>query len=215
MADINALAAQDLGSIWRSLRDGADPAEALHDILPAIVDKYGAAAASWAADWYDDLRDSLGIGGSFSAIPAEPGDTGAHALIGWALDEATDDGSLIALLEGGLQRRVVNFGRFTIMSSSVGDKYAGGWQRLGQGKNCDFCDVLISRGNVYSEDTADFGAHDHCNCVAVPAFKGEPKPVKPYTPSTRWSSDPKVAARQRKANREAVSAWISQAEGGD
>ena len=178
LADLNVLASRDLGSLFRSLREGDDAAEALHDLLPALIDRYGAAASALAADWYDDLRESLGVGGRFAAIPADAADTGAHALVGWALDEATDDGSLVALLEGGMQRRVVNFGRFTITESSTRDPRADGWMRLGQGANCDFCNVLISRGAVYSESTVTFASHDHCNCIAVPAFKGKPRPVR-------------------------------------
>lgn len=199
LADLNVLAARDLGRIFRALQEGDDVAEALHDILPALIDTYGQAAATVAADWYDDLREAKGIGGRFAAIPAEAGDAGAHSLVGWALDSATDDESLVALLEGGMQRRVVNFGRFTVMGSSIADPRADGWQRLGQGKNCVFCDMLISRGAVYSEATADFGAHDHCNCIAVPAFQGEAREVKPYTPSTRKGTD---------ADRARVRDWI-------
>lgn len=200
LADINVLASRELGSLFRSLQEGDNAEEALRDILPALIDKYGSAATAVAADWYDDLRDSLGVGGKFAAIPADVADTGAQSLIGWALDTATDDGSLIALLEGGTQRRVVNFGRFTIMESSVSDPRADGWQRLGQGANCAFCDMLISRGSVYSESSADFGSHDHCNCVAVPAFRGTAREVQKYKPSLRGSSE---------AERALARAWIA------
>lgn len=177
-AALNALAARDLGRLMRSLRDGDNVQEALHDILPALIDTYGTAASTVAADWYDELRETQGVGGRFVAIPADIEDTGAHALIGWALDEAVDDGSLVALLEGGLQRRVVNFGRFTITQSSYADPRADGWMRLGSGSNCPFCDMLISRGAVYSEATVTFASHDHCNCIAAPAFRGKPRPVR-------------------------------------
>ena len=177
-ADLNVLAARDLGGLFRSLREGDNAEEALRDLLPALVNQYGQAAATLAADWYDDLRESMGVGGRFVAIPADLEDAGAHALIGWALDESTDDGSLIALLEGGVQRRVVNFGRFTVTESAYADPAADGWMRLGQGANCPFCDMLISRGAVYSKSSVTFASHDHCNCIAVPAFKGKPRPVR-------------------------------------
>lgn len=211
LADLNTLAARDLGRIWRALQEGDNAAEAFHDILPALIDQYGAAASALAAYWYYDLRESLGVGGRFVAIPADPKDSGAHALIGWALDEATDDGSLIALLEGGLQWRVVNFGRFTVTGSSIADPRADGWQRLGQGLNCPFCNLLISRGAVYSEASVTFASHDHCNCIAVPAFKGEPRPVRldeqgkrldKSTRRTRTEDD------QREADNARLRAWI-------
>lgn len=212
LADLNVLASRDLGRIFRALRDGDNAAEALHDILPGLIDKYGEAASTVAADWYDDLRESKGVGGRFVAIPADVKDSGAHALIGWALDEATDDQSLVALLEGGTQRRVVNFGRFTITDSSYADAYADGWMRLGQGSNCPFCDVLISRGAVYSESSVTFASHDHCNCIAVPAFKGEPRPVrldeqgKRLDVSTRRD---RTKDDQREASNARVREWVA------
>lgn len=212
LADLNVLAARDLGRLFRSLREGDNAAEALHDLLPTLIATYGQAAAAIAADWYDDLRDSLGVGGRFVAIPADADDVGAHALIGWALDTATDDGSLVALLEGGMQRRVVNFGRYTITESAYEDPNADGWMRLGSGKNCEFCDMLISRGAVYSERTVRFASHDHCNCVAAPAFKGAPLPVllddegKRLTKSTR--RDRTTEAQRDKSNKR-VRDWIN------
>lgn len=211
-ADLNALAARDLGGLFQSLRAGDNAEEALRDLLPGLIDAYGSAAATLAADWYDDLRDSLGVGGRFVAIPADVEDTGAHALIGWALDEATDDGSLIALLEGGIQRRVVNFGRFTVTDSAVADPQAEGWMRLGVGLNCPFCDMLISRGAVYSEGTVRFASHDHCNCIAAPAFKGKPRPVRLDAAGRRLDvstrADRTDEARKARSNA-GVRAWVA------
>jgi hypothetical protein len=31
----------------------------------------------------------------------------------------------------------------------------------------------------------DFGSHDNCGCQAAPAWKGEPRPVKPFVPTER------------------------------
>lgn len=211
-ADLNALAARDLGGLFRSLREGDNAEEALRDILPALINRYGQAAATLAADWYDDLRESMGVGGRFVAIPANIDDPGAHALIGWALDEATDDGSLVALLEGGMQRRVVNFGRFTITESSYADSRADGWMRLGQGANCPFCDVLISRGAVYSESTVTFASHDHCNCIAAPAFKGKPRPVRLDEEGRRLdysSRGDRTDDKQREASNKRVREWVA------
>lgn len=196
----------------RSLRDGDNAREALHDLLPALIDTYGMAAAAVAADWYDDLRESQGVGGRFVAIPADIEDTGAHALVGWALDEATDDGSLVALLEGGVQRRVVNFGRFTITQSSYADPRAEGWMRLGSGSNCPFCDLLISRGAVYSEATVTFASHDHCNCIAAPAFKGKPRPVRLDEEGRRLdvsSRTDRTNDAQRETSNKRVREWVA------
>jgi hypothetical protein len=201
VADLNDLAAHDLSALWREVADAAQAAEALRDILPGLIDAYGSAAAAMAADWYDDLRAKVGVPGSFTAIPADIPDVGAPALIGWASSTATDDAAFRSLIEGGMQRRIANFSRLTVMGSSTADPRARGWQRVGEGAcRNGFCDMLIARGAVYTEATADFAAHDHCKCQAVPAFGGEPLPVKPYTPSTRRTSD---------ADRATVREWLA------
>jgi len=146
---------------------------ALSDVLPALIETYGAAATAIAADWYDEVRAAQEVAGSFSAIPSEAGDRGAHELIGWAAAKATDDAAFTSLLLGGLQRRIANAGRDTIIGSSLADPRAEGWMRLGQGPSCAFCMMLIGRGAVYSEDSVKFGAHDDCNCQAGPKFAGK------------------------------------------
>lgn len=169
LANLSGLAAGDIDVIWREVSTAALAAEALNDVLPALVATYGAAAASLAADWYDELRDSRGVSKRFSAIPAEVADSGTGALVGWATSTATDLTTLQTLVAGGLQRRIVNFSRLTVTGSSLADPSAVGWQRVGVGE-CDFCQMLLGRGAVYTEATADFQSHDHCACGAEPVF---------------------------------------------
>jgi hypothetical protein len=57
--------------------------------------------------------------------------------------------------------------------------------------------MLIGRGAVYSEAGVDFAAHDHCGCQAAPAWKNEPRPVKPFTPSKRRVNDADRARARR------------------
>lgn len=159
------LAEADLDSLLRrSVSESA-----LRAALGPLVGAYGAAAATLAAEWYDELRDTQRARGRFQAIPASVDESGEQALIGWAFSEATDESALQALLAGGLQRRIANYSRLTVMDSAVRDPAARGWRRAGSG-GCDFCRMLIGRGAVYTEATADFQSHDHCNCAAVPAF---------------------------------------------
>ena len=154
-------AAADLQVVWRSVEKAVDAGEALNDILPALVDQYGVAAAAMAAQWYDSLRDKAEVAGSFRSDPIDIKDSGTGALIGWALSEATDYPTFQTLILGGTQRRIANFARSTVTTASVADPGAHGWQRVGTGE-CDFCEMLLGRGAVFSEATADFAAHDHC-----------------------------------------------------
>jgi hypothetical protein len=201
--DLATLADRDLTALWRQVSTAAQAREALSDILPALVETYGAAAATVAADWYDDARDKAGVGGRFSAIPADLTDSGAVVLARWGIEPLfaaePDWDAAQTLIKGGLQRRIANASRDTVAGSSIADPKADGWQRTGSG-SCAFCAMLIGRGAVYSEASADFASHDHCHCAAVPAFSGEPRPVKPYTPGPRTGS---------KADFERAKAWIA------
>jgi hypothetical protein len=192
VADLSTLAAADLRALWGQVSTPEDARNALRAVLPPLTDTYGLAAAAVAADWYDELRDELNIGGRFFAIVADIGDTGTDSLARWGISPLfgaeADWNAAKSLIEGGLQRRIANAARETVRLSSIEDPKALGWQRVAAG-GCGFCRMLASRGAVYSERSADFASHDHCNCHAVPAFDGAPRLVKPYTPSEREVSD--------------------------
>lgn len=164
-------AESDLAGMWRHIETPQQAEAALRDVLPALITTYGSAAATVAADWYDDVRDRAGVRGSFRAIPAEIPEPGAQALVGWALAEASDLPGFQTLILGGAQRRITNFSRLTVTGSSIADPRAVGWQRVGGGSSCDFCSMLLGRGAVYSESTADFEAHDHDQCGAEPVWR--------------------------------------------
>ena len=178
------LALNDMAAMWRQVSNAVEARIAMQDVLPALIRTYGMAASAVAADWYDEARLAAEVSGSFRAIPASIENNATDALALWASEHGTDLASVQKLAEGGIQRRIVNWGRETVAGSALADPKADGWQRVGVG-SCDFCNLLIGRGAVYSEATADFASHDWCNCAAVPAFSGKPRPVKPYTPGPR------------------------------
>lgn len=188
------IALADLDASWRDITTADAAREAMLDLLPRLTDLYGSAAATLAADWYDSYRETLDIAGSFRALAAELPDRGrTAALARWGIDPLfgpePDFPAAKTLIAGGFQRIVLDASRETVAASSVADPKAEGWQRLGQGSNCAFCQMLIDRGAVYREATAAFASHDHCNCFAAPAFHGVPRPVDPYTRSRRVGSD--------------------------
>lgn len=188
-AALTRLARRDLDALWRMVARGAAAEVALRDLLPTIVEQYGTAGAALAAEWYDEQREKAGVSGQWTAEPIRSSDRGSQSLIGWALAAATDDAALAALILGGVQRRIADHVRYTVAGNSVADPAASGWQRVARGDGCAFCQMLAGRGAVFSEASADFASHDDCNCAAVPAWSGQPVPVKPYTPSLRGASD--------------------------
>lgn len=189
---LTRFAVKDVRGLWRQVSTPDQAKQALRDVLPDLSRTYRLAAATVAADWYDDVRDRHGVKGRFTAIVNDFDDAGADALAGWGvgpLYKAEPDwASSLTLVEGGLQRRIADAARDTVRESSIEDPQARGWQRETSG-GCEFCEMVASRGVVFSEASADFASHDNCQCVAVPAFEGAAKPVRPYTPSERDITD--------------------------
>lgn len=188
LGSLTALALRELASIPDSL-------DALIAAIPDLVGVYGAAAGSLAADWYDELRDQTKIPGAFRAVVPEVPDPGAQSLVFWAAQFP----DIRQLIEGGVQKRILNVARDSIATSAVADPQARGWQRVGHGE-CSWCQMLISRGSVYTKATVTFASHDSCRCTALPAWNGKEVAVKPYTPSERSMSD---------ADRNRAKAWIA------
>jgi hypothetical protein len=198
------LAGSDLEELWRQVSDAVEARDALMDVLPALIETYGEAAASVAADWYDDLRDEDEIRGRFTAVVPDAASAGGESLAGWAMEpyldlDEFDWGAAKSRVAGGMQRCITDSARRVITLSSVEDPQADGWQRVARSNGCYFCRMLAGRGAVYTEDTADFSSHDGCHCTAAVAWSGREKPIKAYTPSRRNSTE---------ADRQRTYAWL-------
>lgn len=163
------LADRDLSRLWQLVANGAAADEALHDLLPAIVREYGAAGGAMAAEWYDQQREKAEARGRYFALPIEPDDRGAHALVGAALTQARDDSTLKTLILGGVQRRLADHVRLTVANNAVDDRAAQGWIRVGSSGACGWCDQYLD-GEIRTSAGYDFDAHDNCNCSVTPAF---------------------------------------------
>lgn len=213
-------ARKELDPLWSiSL---ADIPDALFSLLPALVDKYGLASASAAATWYDQLRESEGIKGLFQAVIPPLDDLNPEALAGWGgqpLKEILEtdqpivsSGEPDALeatryrVESGLQKRIVNAANVTVSKSAADDPQARGYMRRTRPGACHFCVMVASRGAVYTKASATFACHENCYCECVPAWGGLARPVDPYKPSDKPSTQ---------ADRDRVRRWIVQnMEGG-
>lgn len=174
LAELVTLADKDLRLLFRKFTTADTARDGLMDVLPRFVNIYGSAAATLGADWYDDLRDAAEARGRFTAIPADLPDRGrTDALARWGVAPLfaaePDFATTLVKVGGGLQRIILNADRESVMRSSVADRSARGWARAGAGE-CEFCQMLIGRGAVYSEASADFESHDHCGCIAVPEW---------------------------------------------
>ena len=209
VADLSSMAVAELVSVWPQVA-GLDPVaarEVLVEALPDLFGPYGDAAASLAADWYEELRDEQRVAGRFRpTLAPEPVEDQWKALAGRAVGSlfgaAPRPDDALTILSGGLQRAVANQHRLTVVDSTKADPKAKGWKRVGVGHNCGFCNMLIGRGHVYRGDSVTFRAHDHCNCAASPVWADNVVYVtgEPYVQSqNRPRSDAALKARNKRA----------------
>ncbi|MEO6627623.1 MAG: hypothetical protein ABIP03_03555 [Aquihabitans sp.] len=177
--ELSDLAQRDIALLLAPVSGDAVAARLLLEVaLPDLVSVYGSAAATLGAEMYDELRYEAKVTGRFVARPAVlPGLARTASLAKWAVDPlfaaTPDSAAATERVGGGLQRIIANADRETVMGSSIADPKAQGWKRLARTNGCGFCRMLASRGAVYTKTSVDFGAHDHCGCVAAPQFGGD------------------------------------------
>lgn len=156
IADLNTLAYADIAELMRQVDDGEQARDGLMDLLPLLAVIYGSAAATLAADWYDDLRDAAGAAGRFLAIPAETTvDADRIApLARWAVgpmfSPEPDATKAVTRASGGLQRIIANADRDTITTSVESDPAPAGWVRSASSGACAFCKMLATRDVFYN-----------------------------------------------------------------
>jgi len=170
--DLTDIARNDLRVLFRQFDTAEAARQGLLDVLPRLVTIYGAAAATLAADYFDDLRDASEAKGRFRAIPAEPETGGLDALARWAVgpmfQAAPDPLAALSLAAGGAQRSIANAARLTVVQSSLADPRAQGWTRVGHGE-CDWCKQYLD-GEVHYVEGYDFQAHNNCGCTAETVY---------------------------------------------
>ena len=213
LVDLTTLARRDLAAFWALVQDWpADQIrDALMDVLPALGDEYGDAAAELAASYFETARERADARGSFAPVLAERPDRARwEALSRWGVDPlfaaAPDAATALSRVSGGLQRTIADQHRLTVVESSLADPAASGWRRVGVGDNCGFCRMLIDRGHIYTEAGATFRSHDHCNCAAAPSWDSNVVKVstEPYRQSRKNRSD-----ATRKADNARARAYIA------
>lgn len=178
------------GLLTVQVDDLAALADWIVDFLPGIAEEYGMAMAVLGASWYETLRDEAGVSGTFDPVlPELPDPYRWESMARWVT--AGNKAEVETLVQGGVQRTLMNMHRETVMDSVVADPEAAGWARFARPGACGFCRMLTSRGAVFTEKTAKFGAHDHCSCLAGPIWKGRgtARQVDAYRKSARRRED--------------------------
>jgi hypothetical protein len=200
-AVITEAARAELASLW-PLTDLAAPGAvaAVKLAYAAVAAKWGAAAATSAAEHYDELRITAKVRGLFRATPADPvGREVTDKTVESAFKAnpaATDTTSALPVeqrvpvrLADSIGRHVLQPARDTIVANGAKDPAKPkGWARVPTSDHpCAFCVLMASRTHLYTSRETARGKytatgtrpdseryHSKCNCIAVPVFTDAP-----------------------------------------
>lgn len=169
-----------------------------------VVSQYGDIAASMAAEWFDDIRVSEGVVGSFRATPqaspygADAVDGMVRRAVGPMFDDVPDVAAVMRTVAPNAGKYVLGAARETVRRNSFIDPRGTGFQRVARPGACDFCLMLVGRGAVYKKETAFFASHGDCNCAAVPSWDRDAPEVDVdlYQASRRTTGMNEAARRQ-------------------
>lgn len=190
--------------------------------LYALIFKYGQASSSLATNYYKQARVASGVLGRITVIPADPAPPAqVKQAVSWATNtlrvSEPDLDAFSTQIQGLSSKMVMDAGRTTVIDAVHRDTKAKGWARIpeptaSKSGTCAFCALLATRGLVYkSEKSADFRAHDHCECHAEPVFNA----YEPSAQVRQWqalyaSSTRAVTGKaKRNAFRQALAAQSS------
>lgn len=186
---LRARALQDYQRIWPLWQGDPRTFNRLVEASVPLVRAHHRVSAAVAAAYYDSFRRAEQADGDATPRLAPPVEverviaslyvtgrvaTGKAILAGQSPQAAMQ--TAFVRTSGALSRHVLSGGRDTLILSAAEDRAAQGWARVTGGEPCGFCAMLASRGPVYSEDTVDFQAHDHCSCSAEPSYDGSEWP---------------------------------------
>lgn len=159
------------------------------DAAGTVIDRYGAASATLAADFYDAQREASGVAGRFTAPLAEaPPREQIEASLRWAAKDLwprQEERATVAQLqpmpvrleqaahkaEGAAQKLALDQGRETVREAVQRDPRAIGYARAAALGACSFCKLMASRGAVYKDFESVGGA-------ANERFEGDASVVK-------------------------------------
>lgn len=194
LAGVSQAGIRELEAIWPKLNLSSPSGIALPlaSVLAEVADQYGAAAATLAADWYEEARFDAGFTDAFTVAPAAlPDQSRFNALARWGVGPLfganPDPATALSRVSGGLQRIVLGQARDTTVGAIAEDPANPTYARHASANACAFCALVASRGPVYtSEATAGLGAryHDDCHCAVVEVFPGQEYAEAPYV--AKW-----------------------------
>lgn len=160
------------------------------EFFKELVGIYGDAAATLAADFYEELAEAAGEGVPPAAL-VEPAEGSMEGSVRYAACNLFGQQASVPLFMDAVERSVRTFvkkmANDTMSANAVRDgaKHGVRFARVPTGpETCAFCITLASRGFVYAspETAGEFDHyHDDCDCRVVAGF-GDDAGVDGYDP---------------------------------
>jgi hypothetical protein len=166
LESLSTAALADLRALLSSLEDvSPERSKAiLFEAFPEVFNPYAAASSAVSASFYEEVRDLVGVKGSFEAATLDSVETDRWgALVGaGTAPRMLEQGAanlMFQFLSGGLTSILTTIAADTIVGNAAIDPAPMGYQRVPKPGCCAFCGMLASRGssgttNYSSEDAA-------------------------------------------------------------
>lgn len=192
---IRAKAIRDFQKLWPVWRGDEETFRLLVSATIPLVKGHRGRSGALAAGYFERFRAAEKVGGTAAGRTAAAADTkairtslyvtGLNGMkrgveAGFSPQAARQ--SALVQVTGAITRHVLSGARGAIVRSVADDRQAGGYFRVTGGSPCAFCALLATRGAVYSDETADFEAHDHCSCFGEPQYPDSEMPAE----SAQW-----------------------------
>lgn len=172
------------GAPWELVREEA------RRMFISLVDGYRVQAEASGEEWYRYLRE-LAVGEAAGLPSVEVPLVERRKLssaVWWAsqwLEEPNVDVErALAVLSERLDQFIKHAGREKVTQLAVADPVAKRFGRVPVGSTCTWCEMLASRGFVYTSPKSAglfMRFHYKCDCQVVPGFEGK-NPVEGYDP---------------------------------
>lgn len=172
------------GAPWEMVREEA------RRMFISLVDGYRVQAEVSGEEWYRYLRE-LAVGES-TPLPSVEVPLVEHRKLSsavwwasqWLEEPNVDVERALAVLSERLDQFIKHAGREKVTQLAVADPVAKRFGRVPVGSTCTWCEMLASRGFVYTSPKSAglfMRFHYKCDCQVVPGFEGK-NPVEGYDP---------------------------------
>ena len=172
------------GAPWELVREEA------RRMFISLVDGYRVQAEASGEEWYRYLRE-LAVG-EVAGLPSVEVPLVEHRKLSsavwwasqWLEEPNVDVERALAVLSERLDQFIKHAGREKVTQLAVADPVAKRFGRVPVGSTCTWCEMLASRGFVYTSPKSAglfMRFHYKCDCQVVPGFEGK-NPVEGYDP---------------------------------